>query len=427
MKNKYKAWIPNVSGSLSFSNIKGTRIPGRASHPKTFNHLSDHSKGFIYSLQKRNLSDAIYAPIDCGGDFYYLLIAEVENALSIDEALTGHILTFPKQQVGSDDNELIRHFSKSNLETDIPAQLAEIWKSRPEAIIVSFKLYHDGFAELMYEGADDENEPSFIFETYSFLKDLVHSHKFHRFDDDAIVVPYPVKDESDNLWVGQTLRNLHKSVVSTYRNAQYSADLINAIGRLSYLESFQCAAQRKFKQALRDDQVINLNTLRASLESKLESVRETEERRSVILTYYIPLLLTILALMLTMTQLLQIPCIEGLTENSECKWAGKPFTFKLGGESVEVARHILQHWYEYLIAIPITTFVVILIAHFSKIRRWLNYQIGHGFVGWLLRFTLGLAISEKGGRILASIWIMILMVVLVWLSVVAMGILHQWN
>jgi len=254
---------------------------------------------------------------------------------------------------------------------------------------------------------------------------LVHSHKFHRFDDDAIVVPYCVEGDSDNKWIDRTQRDLHKSIVSTYRNAHFCADLINAIGRLSYLESFQFAIGRRFKNHLRNDQLINVAALRNSLESKLESARENEERKSLILQFYIPLVLTIFAIMIGMIQLLQIPCIEGLTSNSNCQLDGKPLAFKLSEGSVDVARHLLQHWYQYLIGIPITTFIVFLIAFFPKVRRWLNHKIGHGAIGTLQRITLGIAVSENFGRIIASIWIIILMVFFIILSIIVIhGILH---
>lgn len=420
--NTFKSWIPNVSGCLSFSNIKGSKIPGRAKHPQTDNRLSNDSEGYIYSLQKRNLSDAIYAPLDSGGKFYYLLSAKIENASKVKnrEILTGSILAFPEVLLDRKDKKLIKSFGDAEKVEELICNR----KQHRETIVVDFKLHRDGFTELSYKGTDENNSYAFTLEAYSFLKDLVHSHKFHRFDDDAIVVPYPVDNDTDIKWIEKTVRNLHKSIVSTYRNTQYRADLINALGRLSYLESFQNILSQK--RGLKLPPLINIPTLRSSLEARLNSIEFGENGKAIILQIFVPVFLSLLALLIAMTQLLQIPCIEGLTFNSEsCKYDGKPIIFKLTSDSIGTARYLLEHWYDLAVLLPISTALFIFFAHIQSILRWLNQRLGHGSVGWIQRVTLGIAVSGRFGQIVATIWIAILIMVLVWLMYIATGHLRS--
>src|SRR4030065_435767 len=152
--------------------------------------------------------------------------------------LKGCIYAYPKLSLNTHEVELINSFGKADtkkIAEDIIDQRAQ----NSATTVVDFSLYRDGITELSYQGINPECAYDFVLEAYSFLKDLVHSHKFHQHDDDAIIVPYPVINDTDTKWIEKTIRNLHKSIVSIYRNTNYQADLINAIGRLSYLESFQ--------------------------------------------------------------------------------------------------------------------------------------------------------------------------------------------
>ena len=418
--NTYKSWIPNVSGCLSFSNIKGSKIPGRAWSPHTYNRLSDDADGCIVSLQKRNLSDTIYAPVDLGGMFYYLLSAKVDDSSPNGEVLTGRIFAFPKLLLGSKDKALVKSFGNSGDAPKAAAiELINIWELHSKTILISFKLYRDGFAEFYYVGTDTRNAYPFILEAYSFLKDLVHSHKFHRYDDDAIVVPYPVENDADIKWIEKTARNLHKSIVSAYRNSTYRADLINALGRLSYLESFQ---QILAQRGMTLPHAVHSPTLRSSLETKLNSVEFIENGKAILLQIFVPIFLSLLALLITMTQLLQVPCIEGLTFTQEaCSYSGRTNLFKLSDNSVEIARFLLEHWYELAVLLPSFTAIFIFLAHLQAILRWLNQRVGYGVMGWFQRVTFGIAVSTRFGRLIASAWVLILIATLLWLTYLASG------
>lgn len=415
----HKAWIPNVSGNISFSNIKGQSIPGRAKSPLTFNELGKVKRS-IHSLQIRNLSDAIYAALDPGGQLQFLLIAKIETDSSC-EILCGEILIYPEQELTPEDKVQLKCFKKPVLDERAISTLAKDWKNKDATIIINFELTRDGFAKFVYSGSNTKDESSFVLESYSFLKDLVHSHKFHRHDDDAIVVPYKVDSEQDTKWVTSTIRNIHKSIVSTYRNTNYGNDLINALGRLSYLESLQTIAEKKLSVT----PPINVATLRTSLETRLISISEKENRKTIFFQFSIPIILSLAAILITMAQLLQVPCIDGLSAGSSCKQDGVPFAFKLSGNSIHIVQSLLTNWGNIAVGLPFVTVFLVIYLYTPSVNRWLSHQWGYGLIGWFLRSTFSIAASDKFGRVLATAWVLMFLAVIGFLLFAAMGFLHN--
>lgn len=400
---KHDAWVPNVSGSISFSNIKGMRIPGRAKCPRTLNHLDKETGARIASLQERNLSDTIYAPFDREGWLCYLLIASVRSEPGNSEMLAGDILTYPRIKLDSEQKSLIKNFVNDQSAAD---NLRDSWSANPEAVRVSFNLYRDGRIELVYEGADSTNESSFVFEAFSFLKDLVHCHKFHRHDDDAIVVPYPRDCSQPHFWLSKTIRNIHKSIVSSYRNANVKTDVQNALGRLSYLEALQVIAQ-KIDPNL---QSINSQALRTSLEARLATVGEIEDRKSVILQVLVPTILSIVGLLIAMIQLLQVPCIKDLTADNQCVEKNPILPFELQDGAIYIVQHLLAHWYHYAIFVPLVISGVYVIAYRKHIFRWISGQWGHGIFGMALRVIFSIAAASKKLHVFATLFVLVTVV-----------------
>lgn len=423
----YKAWIPNVSGNLSFSNIKGSKIPNRAKAPHTFNQIGNEKAGWIYSLQERDLSDAPFPNKE--GKFYYLLKGEIQNRWEKDEALIGCVITYPKTQLKSSDKTLLNVFKSKEFSVETVEELINSWSIDPVFIKVNFTLYRDGFIELdfgdAYPTLDNDVSYSIVFESYSFLKDLIHAHKFHRYDDDSIVVPYP--DETNTIvWVVKTLRNLHKSVVFSYRNATHQQDILNALGKLSYLDGFQMVAKKKYEGLIREDFWINTDNLRVSLDLKLKDQETIESNKSNLLQTVLNITLSIFALIIAMTQLLQVPCIDGLTYNaSTChSLSGQQFIFSLDNNSLNYVQMILKYWSSITTGMPIVIIFLIALLNFWRIDRWINNNIGHGWWGGYIRSILAFAVSEGAGRMMAFIWVGIFIVTMITLLCAALGLLH---
>lgn len=411
----YKSWIPNVSGYLSFSNIKGVKIPGRAEHAQTCNQLSDDAMGCIHSLQKRNLSDTIYSAFDRDGMFWYVLSANVQN-INEEELLAGKIYTYPLESLSPEDKLLIEAFEKAADQKAVADKLIAVRETCSATRVVEFKLYRDGIIELFCDESYSKNTDDFMLEAYSFLKDLVHSHKFHSYDDDAIIVPYPVKSPSDTDWSNRTVKNLHKSIVSTYRNRAYKADIINAIGRLSYLESFLNILSRKKNANFQGG--INTAALRTSLETKLSSAELDGNGKAIFLQVYVPIFLAVIALLIGMTQLLQLPCINGLTfSDGTCTHGG----FNLPESAYKFAQFGLENWYNLIVVLPLGTVGIIFYVQWHTFYRWLNHNISHGYIGWIQRLAMSIASSTKFGRIWASVLIAIVIALLLYMTYLIIG------
>lgn len=393
--SKYDAWIPNVSGAISFSNIKGMSIPGRAKFPKTINHLGKVTGATINSFQERNLSDALFPSLDRGGWFCYLLIASEAKSSRGVEVLKGDIYTYPRVMMTASQKNLAAKF----LDNDQAATcLRKSWEAQPHACRVSFELHRDGHVELSYDGYDTANEPSFVFEAFSFLKDLVHSHKFHKHDGDAIVVPYPQNGSHD--WLTNTIRNIHKSVVSSYRTATTRADIQNAMGRLSYLESLQEIARRRTQPP---EPLINTPALRASLESRLATIGECEDQKSVILQIVVPTIFAILGLLIAMIQLTQVPCIRDLTADETCRGNNPNLPFSLQNGAVGLVQHLLAHWFDYAVVVPLVIIGIYVAAYRRPIFGWLSRHWGYGLIGGAQRVIFSIAAASRNWHILITL------------------------
>jgi hypothetical protein len=416
----YQAWVPNVSGNLSFTNIQGCGIRGRAFPPATRNHLGDEKNGRLTTLQQRNLSDTLKAnlhrKLDKEGEILYLLHASVQNLWTETECLAGSIYTFPVLELTEAEKQLIKKFLNRTIEDYEISDLINGWGGRPGTAEIEFVLFRDGFVSLEMSGDKGEATDSLVFEAFSFLKDLVHTHKFHRHEGDAIVVPYKVDGRDDTRWVIRTLRNIHKSIIFTYRSAKHPREILNAIGKLSYLEAFQNAVLEK--KLIENNKLTNIDTLRSSLSTRLECLKDDESRHDGIIQTGLTVSLSILALIFTMLQLLQIPCIKGLTLSGECD---RGIYFEVSNNSLEVVKQVLDHWLELGSGVPIVVFILLTVAYYGRINRWINDSMGHGLIGDMFKMVLSFVASDSWATYLAYFFIASFAICCLLLSFVALG------
>lgn len=428
----YKAWIPNVSGNLSFSNIKGTRIPSRAKYPTTINRIGDESSGLIYSLQERDLSDSPLPTKE--GKFYYLLKAMIQNKWQENELLEGVVITFPVTETSKEDKQLLKSFTTKDFSQINADKLIENWAISSYGIVVDFKLCRDGVLDMEYEWKiypgliNDELRSinySILFESYSFLKDLIHAHKFHKYDDDAIVVPYAEEENPNEIWMVKTIRNLHKSIVFTYRNAKHHEDILHAIGKISYLESFQKVVKRRLNNKAREDFWIDTEQLRNSLNLKLQAQEMKESNNSDTQQLVLNVVFFVFAFVISMSQLLQIPCIKGLTYSKEdcTTQLGKEIIFSLDSSSLDYVDALLKYWTSITIGMPLALLVVLMLLNWSRIGRCINNNIGHYWWGSAIRYTMAYGLSGKGGKVIAYLWLGTLACLLFYLLLIALGLM----
>jgi hypothetical protein len=413
--HSYKAWLPNVSGRISFENIKGRKIPGRAECPRTINTLGDDERGWLFSWQHRDLSDALFSVFTRDSRLAYFLEARIGE--DYPGTLTGRVLTVAYNELKPSVAPLTEAFDRSHtFDKDAAHELRTLLdrlEQLQSARVFAVTIESNGITALEYDDIDAEFSDTFAFEAFSFLKDLIHAHKFHRIDEDAIAIPFRVTNQDDSSWIAKTERNLHASIISTYRTAHYRSDLINALGKLSYLEAF-------IDRIVPDGEkvtAVNTARLRSSLDTRLAATEEHESRHSLFTQVSLPILVGIVALVVGMTQLLQVPCIIGMTDITNCRLG----TFKLDPYAFRFAKEIIESWQTYLSATVVGVVVMMFYGYRRHLFRAINDRWGRpGFGGTLLRVLFSAAVSRRWGRALASFWIFMLTLVMLGLLFVSL-------
>lgn len=185
-------------------------------------------------------------------------------------------------------------------------------------------------------------------------------------------------------------------------------------------------AKERYKNLIRDDFWINTDSLKSSLDLKLKDQDTEENKKSNLLQFVLNITLSVFALIIAMTQLLQVPCIDGLTHDaSMChSLSGKQFIFSLDDNSLNYVQIILKYWSDIAIGMPLVIFIILAILNFWRIDRWINNNIGHGWWGGYIRSILAFAVSEGAGKMMAFAWVFIFVVVMIILLCAALGLLH---
>ena len=426
----YKAWVPNVSGTISFSNIKGSSIPRRVRAPTTTNGLDSGENLITY--QERNLSDKPFSRFDEYGVMCYLLIAKTENIGVGSKILTGKILTYPKYALPEDQKKTIKYlcnrgyFSKNK--TDLWCALAEDWlKESSVCIEIFFCLEENGFVTL--EHADEKNsylneslKSTLIFESFSFLKDLVHSHKFHNSDHDSIVVPYLLSASDASSWIKNSIENIHKAIICTYRNSRRSKDIKNAIGMLAYLTSLQNIA-KKAKVLPEYSEVIDTNSLQSSLEAKRMMLESVESNRSAAFYFFIPTYFAAVGIIISMAQLLQVPCIYDLQDSETIKKC--PRVFYLQSGVVDFVEGMLSGWFWWVTISSLVFFFSYSYSRRDDVLSWIDENWSSDFFGGVLHVLFGTAALGKRWQILVTILVIILLCILAFFAYLLVTYIYQ--
>ena len=256
----------------------------------------------------------------------------------------------------------------------------------------------------------------FAFEVFSFAKDLLHTHKFHSVHDDAIVVAYDI-DQPDNgagNWQLRTAKNMHRSIVSTLQTASESHVLLDALGRLTYLDSFL----KGHAMAL-GSHSFNTEQLRTVIQTKLDLVAQTVAYQSSRRQLAPTLMFAMAAVLVALFQLLQLPCIEGLSFTKPDSGAATTCTqtFKVDKGSVAMVGVLLAHLGDFFLFAVIGAVVLWIYGASFSLRRWHHAQLSQcTWTGWVLRVLLGATITS--GRLFALAWVSALLSGVIWLMYV---------
>lgn len=344
----YVGWIPNVSGYLSYSHIGGMPIRNKtfreSLYPPTkfLNHSEEPT--YISLLQERNLSDRpTLGPITrstARGRFTFLLQAELHWAGAV-RTLKGFVFCIPMQHSSELDalhKRAQQGANPGNFASETAHVLADLGARFPEAFFaMRFDLHDDGIIELhtaFNKSTDARNQRVMPFEAYSFVKDVLHRHKFHSASDDALLELAPCALQDGRTWSNLVARNLHRSVISSFRSASPSSH-VDGLGQLSYLESFLRILE---KRQIKDVPDFSFDSLRSALEAHQNRAALERDELSTITTFALSMLAIALPILFVCLQLLQIPCIEGLNKTADCTAA----SFSIPPKIIDVAAIVLR-------------------------------------------------------------------------------------
>lgn len=402
---KYKGWIPVASGFLSFTNIRGQVIAGRCSTAPSMTGSLDKVGEICVIKSKRTLIDrpleSLRSAIRRRDESYSFECRAAREEIKGEEHLVGVVIAHPSAKA----NEAERVKAVCDIKPGV--------YERSSCWVIAFKLARNGCIELdwgslrpgeiskivdIQPGEEQTAEKLLTFESFSYLKDLIHNHKFHSIDDDSIVVPVKVDAPHDNCWMDTTARSLHRAIISSVRSGSTYHDLSNALGKTAYLRTFLSLSPSNFcKEMLQ-----SLGNLETTIEIRLNRQEAESNIRDTVKNTWTTIVLACVATAMTLFQLIQIPCIEGLSKDDSCD-----VTFKVSKEVISSTYILLDNWSVFFVG----TFALLCLIGYGTSRRAILdlYSLRTGNEKWdwhVMRFLYGFALTN--GTYMALLWLTIL-------------------
>jgi hypothetical protein len=253
-----------------------------------------------------------------------------------------------------------------------------------------------------------------VVESYSFIRDVMHSHRFHSGTDDAILdlVEAPSVNDGKYSLFDLCARSLHRSVISSFRSKD-PVDQLSALGRLSYLESF--VELMRARGAVKPGAYgANLATLRRAIESYSEYVSRGNKEEDSNFSVHISVIALVLPLLFVVLQFLQIPCIDGLTWSKDSCVNNH---FKVPQLMLDMAAVILENLLSVSLFLLCVLAMTVLLLGRRTILRFMAAQLGVGtVVGDIFGLVLRFAISSRRLTVLCllllAVFLMIIIVVI---------------
>ena len=344
----YKAWVPTVSGRLSFDVIGGGVDPRYSA----FANVADKNERFFVCHQRRVLLDGTLPAkeffskllFNLDGRFYFLCIGESSNSIKVrDDYLKGKILIFNENAWLSGVQDGVTEFRKKLLGFNKLSSPGSLWqhvRSHQEALLkelpekswfyADFALARTGIVTF---GLEDDpvlapNAPEFpedkkpkmehivCAQLYFFLKDIIHTHQHHDPTTDTMLDIHLLEDEDDYTWRSETLRLLYRKVLQ-YKRSRKEEIFSSALGTLAYIKSFRKISEDELgndPQYLKNNQtimpVLNDEYLKDSILASQGALRNTIQDRIRELDVIRNTLIGIIGSLLALVGLIKLTSIQ---------------------------------------------------------------------------------------------------------------------
>lgn len=280
----FKAWIPNISGRLSFSAFGNTTFPTRA----ITSNIEVNRERYLLCYQKRETIDVVlplpkflesiiartFFGLD--GRFWFVCIARTYLDQYFDqERLVGKLCIFWPKTTWRHENEyrikrvqrMMNDYSQNPDFTDCKkiTMLSAFERlfneiEKYSMFNASFSTLRTGTTEISF-GKENFMKNGEFFENLSrdeqikfwrllsaqffyFLRDIGHRHQHHDPSSDTLVELYPLSKDNPSLWRRYTLFAIYRRVIDLKRhpNAERFDDIM---GLVSYADSFHKICQQE--------------------------------------------------------------------------------------------------------------------------------------------------------------------------------------
>jgi hypothetical protein len=268
----FRAWLPTVTGRLSFS------VFGQTSHPtKAISaNVADEDFRYLCITQMRDTGDGIIPEAGLTHEFHFVLIAcTVDIGLDKQTRLSGRAYIFSQSDWKNNKNTIeafqhhldnfrdVRHKNPDNsLLTFVGQRWDQIITDLNQHSIfhVGVEISRTGTTSLSYDSAlitsatapnltEKRNLPRALSaQIFYFLKDIGHHHQHHDRHTDTITDLHPVYDkpESDLKWRADTLYSMYRKVIE-YKRQPESLNFNDCLGLLAYSETFRKISMKELK------------------------------------------------------------------------------------------------------------------------------------------------------------------------------------
>lgn len=270
----FVGWIPNVAGRLSFSHIGNSKNPRRCQRL----NRGDSSGRLVICHQRRRVSDTLLWPFYFQWLYGYFAMCGFTFCAASKEPGNGEMGVLTGRLYITDDHlapkapwgtvqSIVRAVSEA---TALP------WRSeqgRTEVVdklesalapkswgIFSVTIQRDGVVRLVPDDATEAVPAACDYDAgaalaqgasaeyvanqaFFFLKDVAHTHRHHAASSDTITTVSI--DDKDGGWCAETHHRLHRQLVQM-RSSNDPSKLLNALGVLAYVSSFDELARRLY-------------------------------------------------------------------------------------------------------------------------------------------------------------------------------------
>lgn len=374
----YKGWVPNALGRLSFSLLNDE------ASLDCVNTIVGSSDGKLYlASSNRYLSDDIwpesisrvrYTQKNLVADFSFILIGE---SLSPEHHyINGKCLVFLDRKVHdlvsikirevniwlSDLNASYKQRKDVERNVDYICWIADKY-SRNGGLYGSlkFKLDRDGTLDLdvqeQIEGADQD---SLVQQSYFFIKDLFHKHKFHSQDTDALIFCMPCHHRRDYAWCDHTLFDLCRFCVRRNRLGIDSENYHKVLGIFAYINTFSNIYKEKSKEHYSKNHRIAFyqESMQNILNAEFEKNRQDKEKKQNTLRFLSTISLSFLATIILTVSVIAFSYSERLKKE-----------ILINDNVLSRIKNLLEHpdiWILFLLTIISVLFIIEISPYKSK-------------------------------------------------------------